>query len=246
MYRAAVIIIGMLPPLLLLFTAWLFDRVEREPPRLLAKLFFGGAVYVIPAAAFGIWGDMMLKHFLSERMMAYIALDCFIIVALIEEAGKFLAFRLIAWNSAEFDHAFDAVVYAVFVSLGFATAENVLYIIHGTLGAAMIRGILTVPAHAICGIYMGCYLGMAKRCKENGVDTGYKVNLCLALLVPVLIHGFYDFCIATGNLVFRILFYVFDITVSVCAIREFKILSDGDRPLHGSPAGKEAAEEKVL
>ena len=46
-----------------------------------------------------------------------------------------------------------------------------------------------------------------------------------ALLVPVLIHGFYDFCLSTENWVFILIFLVFEVVITVLAIRKFLTLS---------------------
>ncbi|NJO90638.1 MAG: PrsW family intramembrane metalloprotease [Chloroflexia bacterium] len=51
-----------------------------------------------------------------------------------------------------------------------------------------------MPAHALFGITMGYYFGLA-RFNENK-KTLY---IWLAILIPILLHGFYDFCLMSGE-----------------------------------------------
>ena len=50
-------------------------------------------------------------------------------------------------------------------------------------------------------------------------------NLKMAFLVPVLIHGFYDFCLSTEHWAFILIFFVFEIAITVVTARKFIKLS---------------------
>jgi len=73
-----------------------------------------------------------------------------------------------------FDYFFDGIVYSTFVSLGFATIENILYAIVGGFQAVIVRAIFTVPAHAFFGISMGINLSLAKEAKLKKNNTSLK------------------------------------------------------------------------
>lgn len=69
------------------------------------------------------------------------------------------------------------------------------------------------------------------------VDTGNIAFLIIdnflltALVVPVLLHGFYDFCLETESGLFTILFIVFDVALTILAIRRIKAPSRADAPV---------------
>ena len=56
----------------------------------------------------------------------------------------------------------NIIVYAVFSSLGFACIENILYVLSGGVGIAILRAILSVPGHMCFGVIMGYFLSQAK------------------------------------------------------------------------------------
>lgn len=224
--------LSVLPALLLMMYIRSKDKIEKEPPRLLVKLFMFGALTTISAAIIEVIGEYALDSFLSSDTLPYALISNFLIIALAEEGGKLFVLKKITWRSPEFDYTFDAVVYSVAVSLGFATLENVLYVfMNGTVGIAVMRGILAVPGHAIDGIYMGYFYGLAKRGEAQGDEGQKSRSLMLALIVPVLIHGFYDFCL-TWNGEMLIVFIVFEILITILALRKVNQLSREDMQIY--------------
>ena len=150
---------------------------------------------------------------------------------LVEEGGKYFVLKRLTWNHPAFDYTFDAVVYAVTASLGFATLENIAYVLDSDLGTALMRAILSVPGHAIDGLFMGSFYGAAKLCERMGDQKGKKQNLRRALWVPVLIHGFYDFCLESESGFLLLAFLVFEVFITVTAYLRVKRLSREDQPL---------------
>ncbi|UCG42114.1 MAG: PrsW family intramembrane metalloprotease [candidate division WOR-3 bacterium] len=53
-----------------------------------------------------------------------------LIVGLVEESWKFLVVRLYACRAREFDEPYDGIMCAVVVALGFATLENIYYVVN--------------------------------------------------------------------------------------------------------------------
>ena len=68
-----------------------------------------------------------------------------LIVAPAEELGKFIVLRSITWKNKHFNYSYDAIVYAVFVSLGFAALENITYVFGSGVGTAFLRMFTAVP-----------------------------------------------------------------------------------------------------
>ena len=63
----------------------------------------------------------------------------FVVVAISEEGFKYVLLKKRTWKSREFNCEFDGVVYAVFVSLGFALWENIFYVLSYGFATAVAR-----------------------------------------------------------------------------------------------------------
>ncbi len=219
------LLLSILPSIILFIVVWKGDRYEKEPPKLLIKLFLLGALTTVSAFIIELlFGDYVFG-FLDHQGMLFLLIDNFLIVALAEEAGKYLVLKKVTWKHPAFNYTFDAVVYSVTVSLGFATLENVLYLLDGSIATAVTRAVFSVPGHVIDALYMGYYYGFARYADAYNDNRLCKKNLKLAFIVPVLIHGFYDFCLSTESWIFIMIFLVFEIIMTVLAITKFRTLS---------------------
>ena len=217
--------LAVLPSLVLFYIVWKFDRYEKEPPKLLWALFGLGAATTVSAAIIELlFGDVILAG-MDHQGMLYILIENSLIVAVCEEAGKYIVLKKVTWKHPAFNYTFDAVVYAVTVSLGFATLENILYLVENGIGVALIRAVFSVPGHVIDAIFMGYYYGTAKYADAYNDTKMRDKNLKMAFLVPVLIHGFYDFCLSTEHWAFILIFFVFEIAITVVTARKFIKLS---------------------
>lgn len=201
------IIVAIIPSIILCYYVYEKDIVEKEPMKMLFMLFFLGVLITVPAS-------FMERAIISSTNLTESGyLNCFIlsflVVALIEEGYKFLILYLGAWKNKNFNHKYDAIVYAVFISLGFATLENILYIIKNGAEIALLRGVLSVPAHAFYAVSSGYYLGLAKKFSLNNLKRKSIMYKVLALLMPILLHGTFDFLLLTNNEVLFGIFYCF-------------------------------------
>ncbi len=219
------LLLSVLPSIILFYVVWKGDRYEKEPPKLLIKLFLFGMLTTISAAIIEFIGSDVILAFMDHSGMVYILIENFLIVAMIEEAGKYLVLKKVTWKHPAFNYTFDAVVYSVAASLGFATLENILYIADNGLGVAIIRALFSVPGHVIDAIYMGYYYGLARYADAYGDTRLKKKYLKSAFFVPVLIHGFYDFCLSTEYWIFILIFLVFEGIITVLAVTKFRQLS---------------------
>lgn len=174
---------SLIPSMLLL---WLFYRSDLfpEPPKLLWRTFGLGVLAIIPAATVeGILGTVFETAANPVRAL----LEAFVSAALVEESLKLLVLRGYSFRKADFDEPMDGIQYGVASALGFATLENVLYVMEGGLGVAVLRGILSVPGHASWGAILGFFAG-------RGVLRGRRIRGSLAgLAAAVMFHGLYDF-----------------------------------------------------
>ncbi|NLA25092.1 MAG: PrsW family intramembrane metalloprotease [Bacteroidales bacterium] len=148
------------------------------------------------------------------------AWNAFIVAATTEEFFKFFVIMIFIWRSKHFNEPFDGIVYAVYVSLGFALVENIMYVVQGGTSVALLRAITAVPAHAIFGISMGYYVGMAKYKPKNS-----RKLLSYAIIVPVILHGLYDFIIMVDIPVLLIIFVIYVPILYIYGLRKVKYLS---------------------
>lgn len=103
------------------------------------------------------------------------------------------------WKNPEFNCQYDGVVYAVFVSLGFALWENISYVLSYGFATALVRAVTAIPGHACFGVFMGVFYGIAKKLDNRGDDSFSGVYRFLAVLIPVTLHGAYDFIATRGS-----------------------------------------------
>jgi RsiW-degrading membrane proteinase PrsW (M82 family) len=91
------------------------------------------------------------------------------------------------WNDKNFDEYFDGIVYASFISLGFATVENIMYVMPGGIGTGIVRALISVPAHFLFGVILGYFLSLAK------FNSGKKGRyIIIGLLIAMAAHGLFD------------------------------------------------------
>ncbi len=188
---------ALLPAIVLLIYVYSKDKVEKEPMRLVLRLFGLGALAgpiaaVLEGVLIGIFEAVV------PVQIVFHILKFFVGVAVVEEGLKYLFLSTIRKNP-EFNYVFDGVVYAVAVSLGFAALENLLYVFQFGWSTAIMRALLSVPGHCAYGVLMGCFFGMARHREITGNATEAKVYYWLAFILPVIEHGFYDAGISSGN-----------------------------------------------
>lgn len=224
------LIAAIVPPLFLMVQIYRMDKIEREPVGLIVKLFLFGVLSVIPTAFVESAGDAFVMQGLFGGSQSAFArlIEYFLLVALVEEGFKYLFLKIGSWNNKNFDYCFDAVVYAVAVSLGFALFENIGYVSQFGIQVAGMRAITAIPGHCIFGIFMGHYYGLAKMAEVDGNHAVKKSMLRKALWVPVLLHGFYDFAASSGTEIMLLVFFAFIIIVDVIAYRRIKAYAASD------------------
>ena len=117
---------ALLPPLVLILVVYRLDKQEREPAPLLWGLFFRGVLAMVPILVLELVATQFVEFF-YWRPIVYLFLSYFVIPGFIEEGIKYRVLRRRVWHDPNFNYLFDGVVYAVFVSLGFALLYWIAY-----------------------------------------------------------------------------------------------------------------------
>ena len=210
--------VSLAPVLIIAFYIYSRDRYEKEPFSLLLKALITGVLTVIPA--------VIIERVLTglspvAEGLAYAGYTAFVVAGFTEELMKFLAFYFFFLKDKNFNEKFDGIVYAVYISLGFAAVENILYVFTGGVGVGIVRALTAVPAHALFGIVMGYYFGLAR------FDASHRsLNLMMAFLLPFLFHGLYDFILMSNSQFLLTVFIPLFVYFWVMGFRKMARLSD--------------------
>jgi protease PrsW len=213
------LLLALAPAVILMMYVYFRDKYEKEPIKLILKGVLLGAIVIFPVGII----ENFISGFSSDLdKIPKAAYDGFIMAGATEEAFKFLMVFILIWRNPNFNEKFDGIVYAVSVALGFAAIENLFYVFSGnSLQVGLLRAFTAVPGHAIFGIVMGFYLGLAK------FDLQHRGKWLLrAFLVPWLLHGLYDFMIMSGYPVLILAFIPFLIFMYRIGLKRMKELSD--------------------
>lgn len=215
------------------------DKFEKEPVRMLVKAFLFGCFSVVPAVLLEQY--LMVKY--GGNVVFVELFNGYVVAGGSEELCKLVFLYWAVWKSKDFNEYFDGIVYATFLSLGFACVENILYVFQAeTLIAAvhtsLIRAILSVPAHFLFAVLMGYYFALAK----FEPQSKFK-NLFLAFLVPMLLHGSFDTLLFVSDTmtnahvdwlveVLLVLFVYFDIKMWKWGVRRVRALQEKSAEQH--------------
>ena len=177
------IVLAVLPTIIILRWIRNSDRFP-EPWPVVRKVFWRGVWIAVPVVLI----ELLFQQWLPDNLLDKAAYMGFVAAAVPEELFKYLVLVFFCVRLSEFDEPIDGMVYGVTVSLGFATLENILYVYQAGYVGAISRAITAVPAHALMGAIMGSLIAMSLI-----EPLSKKRYYILALLVPVALHGAYDF-----------------------------------------------------
>ena len=208
-YHWRMVIAAVIPALILMWKVYKSDRLEKESPRLLWKLVLMGVLSTVIALVLEWILQALLGLIVPESHPLYNVLLYFVVVGMVEECSKYFVLKRSTWKLHEFNCQYDGVVYAVFVSLGFALFENIGYVLRFGFSAAIIRALTAIPGHACFGVFMGVFYGLARGYAYLGERGRSKLMRMLAVIIPTFIHGTYDYIATIGTGSGEIFFIIF-------------------------------------
>jgi RsiW-degrading membrane proteinase PrsW (M82 family) len=217
---------ALIPPFVILGVVYRMDKIEREPARLLWSLFFWGALAMVPILVLELLADQFIEFF-PWRPIVYLFLSYFVVPGFIEEGVKYRVFLKKAWNDPNFDYRFDGVVYAVFISLGFAAVENVMYVLTSGFSTAVVRAIFSIPGHAMFGVVMGAGCSQAKWMEAHRQFQQAAALRTKSWVTAAILHGLYDFLLMG----FGGVFYVYFVLLVIYVVKLLRKSAREDGPI---------------
>ena len=232
------LIASIAPGVLIMYLIYRHD-LEKEPIKMLVKSFFGGILSAFLSLCFSI----PLAMIFNPGGVESATFSAFMGAAIPEEFAKWIIFYWIVRTSKHFDQYYDGILYAIFISMGFALLENIFYVFDGGLDVALIRAVLSVPAHMLFAIPMGYYFSLSRFENEGKA----ALHIALSILIPITLHGIFDFILMYAGeigdsnpgltMLLMLLFVVFDIALwryGLRKIREHKHMDKNGAPLQTS------------
>lgn len=192
-YHWLLIAAAVIPAVFLMIKVYRSDRLEKESPGFLFRLALAGVIATLLAMLAERIGGYILDFAVPKDSKWYNIILYFVIVGFAEEGAKFKLLKRNTWYSDSFNCQYDAVIYSVFVSLGFALWENISYVLHYGFSTALVRAVTAIPGHACFSVFMGAFYGVARGCAYLNENGKAKVFRILSVVIPALIHGCYDY-----------------------------------------------------
>jgi len=182
----AIVLVAIAPCVFWLWIIYKGDKYKPEPKALVIRTFILGMVIAIPVAFIEtlLYPGSMQGN-LSASTAAYAA---FVVAGITEEAGKFLVVRVGVYNSPHFEEPTDGLVYSAAVALGFASLENIVYLISFGWQIILVRGLFSNLAHVLFSSLWGYPLAVTKLGMMK-----HKSYTWLGLAAAMIAHGAFDF-----------------------------------------------------
>ena len=189
---------GLFPALVWLWFWLREDSAHPEPKRLVALAFFAGSIavgLVIPIEQFA--AAYIASHAeLASSLQTTGQNLTFIFWAAIEELFKFAAAAAVVLWRHEDDEPIDPVIYMVVVALGFAAAENALFLLSPLSGLTLSQTIITgdyrfvgaTLLHVLASATIGGSLALSfykPRWKK-------AIYLVVGVILSITLHGLFN------------------------------------------------------
>jgi|JI8StandDraft_1071087.scaffolds.fasta_scaffold00319_19 RsiW-degrading membrane proteinase PrsW (M82 family) len=183
------LVLAILPGFVIVQRYYSKDHLQKEPISVVLRSFYWGAALILPAGLFETLFTMPEQPSIMDLAIHYI-----LVVGITEEVAKYLAIKFYSARNDAFNEHFDGIVYGACVGGGFATFENIFYVLEHGFAVGVLRAFLSVPGHILWGAIIGHWI--AKEKMEN--VSRIKVFLT-GVGISSLLHGGFDFVLNLGE-----------------------------------------------
>ncbi|MBI4964324.1 MAG: PrsW family intramembrane metalloprotease [Desulfomonile tiedjei] len=151
------------------------------------RVFCAGLLCTIPTG--------IVEHFtgagLVQDTLLRSAEMSFFLIGPLEELSKLVAVWLIIYRSSDFREPLDGIIYAGTAAVGFASVENIIYLLHLGPGIIVSRVLFATPAHVMFSSMWGYSMGLARFRREGELKT-----ILSGFILAAFLHGTYNFLVA--------------------------------------------------
>lgn len=167
------------------------DRGEKEP---VDALWIAAGLGLVGALLAGfLEAKLVISDNLIGGMPHGTMLRTALLIGFIEEACKFVPLAFFIYKKRYFNEHTDGVIYFALAGLAFGLPENILYTLQYGTKTGLLRLGLTPLFHAAATGTIGYYLAKRKLAKQP------VFGIVVPLIIISILHGFYDFGLATGS-----------------------------------------------
>jgi len=170
------------------------DRYLPEPPLNLALCFGLGVGAAILSKWIYLWLEPLGMRYdaislASDNPLGLLAY-ALLVIGPIEEFAKLVPFLVFVLHFRSLDEPLDGIIYASFLGLGFAAAENVYYLDYLTPLESAARGFASPVVHILFASIWAHRITQAKL-NQKSISRAVVPGFLLA----ALLHGLYDFLV---------------------------------------------------
>ena len=209
---------GLLPSFIWLYFLLKEDASHPEPKALVALTFVAGMA-AVPLA-------LPLEHYVKEYLNG--SLSVITAWALIEETLKYLmAAIFILWRRAV-DEAPDYVIYMITIALGFASAENMLFLIaplsDGNFANGFFTGDIRFLGATLLHVVASAAIGFALAFSAKYRPLGRVAAAALGLILAIALHAAFNMLIINQGASTALAAFFFVWVTAVIFFAAFEVL----------------------
>lgn len=173
------------------------DRHLPEPAiNLLLCFLLGGLAALLARGMYVGLGYLGLRYdalALADSNPLALFMYALLAIGPIEELAKLLPFLLVVLRFRDFDEPLDGIIYASFIGLGFAAAENLYYLQFLTPLEATARGFASPVIHMLFASIWGYWIVSAHIAHR-------PIGKCalFGFAIAAGLHGLYDFIVLSS------------------------------------------------
>jgi protease PrsW len=172
------------------------DVFDKEPKRFVVLIF----ILSMPLSVLSGLLEYTLDQgsgTLSEKSGFLVAALFYVgVVAVIEELAKFFVVFTVAYPNRAFNEPMDGIVYAAAAAVGFASFENVFYVLNKGPLVLLLRGPFSTLGHVLFSALWGAALGLSLN--EPLRSKRFRL-ISTGLLLSILAHGIYNILISLSQ-----------------------------------------------